>query len=177
MTGEMDPKQGLMDSAAAYSSMQQSMVLAEQTTGDFVIGMADILIHAYQEQISGDKEIYQWHSNSNYQFSITVAQGISQTSGGGYTVSKEVYHFDDPGLPPPSMTGTQAGEDKQITLGLGKTWDTMLENYQGKMQSMLGSSYSTVITLSQMGSRIVQAEESGMQEQMYNEQLLQSKLG
>jgi hypothetical protein len=175
MTGEMDPKQGLMDSAAAYSSMQQSMVLAEQTTGDFVIGMA--VIHAYQEQISGDKEIYQWHSNSNYQFSITVAQGISQTSGGGYTVSKEVYHFDDPGLPPPSMTGTQAGEDKQITLGLGKTWDTMLENYQGKMQSMLGSSYSTVITLSQMGSRIVQAEESGMQEQMYNEQLLQSKLG
>jgi len=75
------------------------------------------------------------------------------------------------------MTGTQAGEDKQITLGLGKTWDTMLENYQGTVQSMLGSSYSTVISLAQMGSRVIQAEENGMQEQTYNEQLLQSKLG
>ena len=113
MTTEFNPTHGLMEMTDACSKMQTALLNAETSTAALIMTESLLLQQTYNEQTEGDKEIPAPHSANNM-FSITYARTMYKTQN-GWTIDTITYEFNDPGYPPPSVTGTDAENYKAET--------------------------------------------------------------
>ena len=159
MVDQIEPGLGAMIMTENCSKMQTALINAEAMSSSIIITDANVLEQIYSLQEQGDNYIPQPHSADNM---LTIQYGVSiQTNVDGqgnvtYSVEKNTMEFNDPGYPPPSVTGTQANEYEDETEGTQSAFDTGMEAWEQAMEQGVTTGYNVVNMISDNSKAFVQ---------------------
>lgn len=171
MVQQLDPKLGELDITLASIKMQAAQLNAEVGFANLLIGEATYLQHLYNEQIQGVQDIYTAHT-TNHMFSIHITMHV----GYGEAPVTKTYYFNDPGLPPPSVTGTKAEEFTDQTQSTARVYDQYMTATQNSFQSLMQSAQSNMEQMSNNQKGTVQFAGTAIQVMEYAMNLIQSVL-
>ncbi|MCB1109716.1 MAG: hypothetical protein KDK64_01950 [Chlamydiia bacterium] len=175
MVDQIQPSLGNMELTQDCSTMQTALQTAEIMTAKTLITEAYLLEYEYNLQTKAADKIPDAH-DQNYMLTIHIAAGMTQDGKGGYTVQTKTLEFNDPGYPPPSVTGATAEQYEDETEATMDAVNTGLETWQQATEQALTSGYSELNQMSQNETGFVQFSSDANNASEFLTQLVRTKL-
>jgi hypothetical protein len=156
---QVQPGLGAMVMTENCSKMQTALIQAEAMSSSIIMSEAMVLEQIYNLQEQGDNSIPQPHSADHMltiQYGVSIHTNVDGQGNITYSVEKNTMQFNDPGYPPPSVTGTQANEYENETEGTQSAFDTGMEAWEQAMEQGVTTGYNVVNMISDNSKAFVQ---------------------